>query len=609
MPTFKVINSRDSYADGAESELLRILKNVSDVSSDSDELQRYITDWPTDYHLNRERNNILLPLEIRPGMKILDVGGGTGVATRYLAEKGANVTLLEGELSRALVAQERCRDLKNVEIIVGEVDDLEAHNQYDLILVIGVLEYIGLNNAQQWLKKLEGFLGHDGQLALAIENRLGMKYFLGYPEDHTGQYWDGILNYYGKDAPRTYAKKELKELLNNVGLEYSNWWYPFPDYKMPLTILSEQALIEFDSEELAKLIKKPFQSAGFDSLLTFSGGKLIESISNAGLLDQLANSFLVICSKHRHATPANNSVIFGSDPNYRKNKYRKRKILINYEEGLIWNECKLKNEENEEDDIVDFAVKSREFFRGETLLQEVKKRSGDLTSNIIAEFRINIPNIISTTRHKTFNKVINPYLPGEFCNQVLGNFDIGLDNFIKNDERITFFDQEWNSKKGVCLELGLLRSLMYFYMNSDEYWNDRFNDPNLTLWDHLHAVTRAILGTTHHTMLELVNAEIWLLDHISVLNMDCKSEEMIASLVSKPRSFFNEGLPLDEGAMEVLKKRYEPIFRLNDLMDSKNVELDSIYNSKSWKLAVLIRSLKKLFTRKNSSIKQLKSIA
>lgn len=597
MPTLKVINSRESYTDGAELELLEILKNAKDVSSNSDELQQFIKDWPTDYHLNRERNNILLPLEIEPGMKVLDVGGGTGVATRYLAEKGASVTLLEGELSRALVAQERCRDLKNVEIIVGEVNDLEVSDKYDLILVIGVLEYIGFNNAQEWLKKLEGLLDQDGQLALAIENRLGIKYFLGYPEDHTGQYWDGILNYYGKDAPRTYAKNELKELLNCAGLKYLNWWYPFPDYKMPLTILSEQAFIDFNSEELSKLIKKPFQSAGFDSLLNLSGKILIDSISKAGLLNQLANSFLVICSKRKPTAMSSNAVIFGSDPNYRKDKYRKQKTLVHFDKKLIWNECKIENLEDKKDEIVEFSVKNRDFFRGDTLLAQVKKSSGDLTSNIIKEYRINLSNITSTTLHDSLNKELNPYLPSELCKQVLGNFDIGLDNFIRNEELIIFIDEEWKSKKGVCLELGLLRSLMYLYMNSDEYWNDKINNPNGILWDHLHEITSSIIGPTHHSMQDLVNAENWFLSNISVLNMKGKSEKMIASLISKPRLHYNEGLPLNDDALQVLKERYEPVRRLGDLIDSKDAELSAIYNSKSWKLAQLVRRLYKIFTR------------
>lgn len=602
MPTLKVINSREAYADGAEYELLNIFKNVKDVSSNSDELQQYIKDWPTDYHLNRERNNILLPIEIKPGMKILDVGGGTGVATRYLAEKGANVTLLEGELSRALVAQERCRDLKNVEIIVGEVNDLEVFDKYDLILVIGVLEYIGLSNAQEWLKKLESLLDQDGHLALAIENRLGIKYFLGYPEDHTGKYWDGILNYYGQDAPRTYAKSELRELLNYSGFKYLNWWYPFPDYKMPLTILSEQALLDLNSQELSGIIKKPFQSAGFDSLLNFSGKLLIESISRAGLLDQLSNSFLVLCSKDKPKTRSSNAVIFESSPNYRKNKYRKQKTLVHFDKILIWNECKSDNLDDEKDEIVEFSVKSRDFFHGDTLLGEIKKSSGNVTSNIINKYCTNLSNIISSTIHESLKREINPYLPGELCKQVVGNFDIGLDNFIRKEDLLIFFDEEWKSKKGVCLELALLRSLMYLFINSDEYWNDRIHDSKKVLWDHLNEMTNAIIGKSHHSMADLVNAENWFLSNVSVLNMKGKGEKIIASLISTPRRHNNEDLPLNEDALPIFKERYEPVRRLNNSVDRKDSELISIYNSKSWKYAQFLRRLYKILTLQSRNL-------
>jgi len=56
-------------------------------------------------------------------------------------------------------------------------------------------------------------------LFLAIENRIGLKYWLGYSEDHTGKLWDGIEDYGGSDLPRTYTKNELSNIVELAGFD------------------------------------------------------------------------------------------------------------------------------------------------------------------------------------------------------------------------------------------------------------------------------------------------------------------------------------------------------------------------------------------------------
>ena len=55
---------------------------------------------------------------------MLDVGAGTGAIARYLGEAGCSVVALEGNMARAKVAAERCRDLPDVEVVCGTIDDL-----------------------------------------------------------------------------------------------------------------------------------------------------------------------------------------------------------------------------------------------------------------------------------------------------------------------------------------------------------------------------------------------------------------------------------------------------------------------------------------------------
>ena len=84
----------------------------------------YMKDWPSEYHLSRKRHLIVRPLDIKPGDKVLELGCGCGAVTRYLLEIGANVTAVEGEISRATVAAKRCEGFSNVRFFVDDFLDI-----------------------------------------------------------------------------------------------------------------------------------------------------------------------------------------------------------------------------------------------------------------------------------------------------------------------------------------------------------------------------------------------------------------------------------------------------------------------------------------------------
>ena len=132
------------YSDGVETErsLETILKNAADLTWRSADFSKDFEDWALNYHLSPARANILRGLGLKPGGRVLEVGAGCGVITRFLGDSGFEIDAIEGSQSRAALAALRCSGLTNVSIVRADFNEVTLPNEgYDVVLFIGVLEY------------------------------------------------------------------------------------------------------------------------------------------------------------------------------------------------------------------------------------------------------------------------------------------------------------------------------------------------------------------------------------------------------------------------------------------------------------------------------------
>lgn len=297
------------YSDGETSEqrMYAVVCAATDRSTLSLELSRSIVDWPSEYHLSRERHCLIRPLDIKPGDKVLELGCGCGAITRFLGELGAEVTAVEGSLQRGRIAGERCRDLPNIKVVVDNLVDFETPDRFQWILLVGVLEYAAVFSDQsepvrQYLQTAAGFLAENGKLVVAIENKLGLKYFNGLAEDHFGTPFVGVQGLYGERTSRTFGRRELELQIKGAGLDYSEFYYPFPDYKLPQVIFSERALSDelFNPSDLLAMCAP--RDYARDSLRSFDDALVSREVAENGLLGELSNSFLVVASRTPFST-------------------------------------------------------------------------------------------------------------------------------------------------------------------------------------------------------------------------------------------------------------------------------------------------------------------
>ena len=290
---YQYYNGSDDYTDGKiEDELLSMVEKEKDISKLLEKDNR----WAVLYHLSTVRRNILEWYPFNEGGEILEIGSGCGAVTGILSEKGKTVTCIELSKKRSLINANRNYQCGNVEIMVGNFNDIHLNRKFDYITLIGVLEYANFYTAEKdpfksFLKKIRSYLKKDGKLLIAIENKFGLKYWNGAKEDHTGIMFDGLSGYHISKSPvRTFSKQELRKLLEDSGYHDCDFYYPFPDYKFPTQIFSDHNLPK--AEDLIGST----ESYDTDRIMLFDETAVYNELLKAGEFPFFANSFFVEAS-------------------------------------------------------------------------------------------------------------------------------------------------------------------------------------------------------------------------------------------------------------------------------------------------------------------------
>lgn len=286
-------SGNDLYCDGnVEDEMLNIAKEHT-----KGELNQVIAEskeWPILYHFSDLRKNVVEWIPIDKDQTVLEVGAGCGAITGAFAKNAQSVTCIELSKKRSLINAYRNREYDNVEIKVGNYKDIEKTvGKFDYVSLIGVLEYAELymdgdNAYTTMLKNVKEHLKQGGKLILAIENRLGLKYFAGCKEDHLSEYFKGIEGYPTSKGIKTFSKKELENVLRESGFQNQTFYYPYPDYKFPTTIYSDRFLPKEND------LNNNIRNFDMERMLLFDETKVFNSLIENELFPEFSNSFLVI---------------------------------------------------------------------------------------------------------------------------------------------------------------------------------------------------------------------------------------------------------------------------------------------------------------------------
>ena len=290
------------YNDGDEVE--NFMLSVYKDTPSSEEINAILEDkpsWPVKYHMSPERHNLLSWYNFRENSSLLEIGAGCGAITGLFLDKGLDVTAVELSKRRADIIRTRFEKSKKLKVLDGDINEKDFSQKFDYVTLIGVLEYAGKygkgeNPFLEMIKDAKKYLKKGGVLIIAIENRFGLKYWRGAPEDHTGKLFDSLEGYLDYQGIKTFGKNELKNLLINAGFKENNvsFYFPIPDYKFCYEIFSDKYPPSGNHHISNGMYPSPHPANSYNLFVEEAVSK---GVQDNNIFDIFANSFLIF-TKH-----------------------------------------------------------------------------------------------------------------------------------------------------------------------------------------------------------------------------------------------------------------------------------------------------------------------
>lgn len=373
---------------------------------------------------------------------------------------------------------------KKVETLItagNKLDDIKSNEKFDYITLIGSLPYVAKENnikSSEVIKRASEFLKPDGKLLIAVDNKFGIRYFVGNPEPFLNKKFVSLLNYNNEEEKiETYTRQKLISILDENGFKGKNFYYPLPDFRVPNVIFSDLELPNYTN--IAKY--RPYHTEKSDILVDEID--LFREIlkTDESLFTFFANAYFIEASKEKNE----HSYKYISYNNIRKCDYQLiTKIGENYVEKDIVTEKAISHYEqikeniellksrniNTVDEIYNGKIRSKyinqecmlatvltklleeekqeEFYNILDKYYEILKKSSDKMNeeeiNVFDKYSIEI----SLELKQNLNFIQN------------GLWDMTLKNCFYIDDDFYFFDQEWK-EKNLPVEYILYRAIMY----------------------------------------------------------------------------------------------------------------------------------------------------
>ncbi len=539
--------------------------------------------------LSEIRENILSWYPFKENTSILEIGANLGEITGLFCQKAKKVVAIEESKTKAEIIAKRHQNKQNLEIMVGDLNNIKIEEKFDYIILIGYLENKKVD-FKQTLNIAKTLLAENGTILLALDNKLGMKYFS--KTDSTGITISNPVNKQFINLNKIY--EYLKELdLSNI-----KTYYPMPDYKLTNVIFTDQRPLSKND------LSRNVTYNNNDTILFFD-----ENTAYRELLDikeniskNFVNSYLLEITNKE----INNKIKFISFSNMRKHEYKIKTIM---DDEYVYkypsnNESKKHIEETKEnieiikesnlktlDDYNENGIISK--FSKEKTLDEIiielfKNNQKDEAIDLMKRFKNEIKEKLKPRdiEKNVFDKYEIKYNKEDLLSMYFvkdGLWDLIFQNCFFINQEFYFYDQEWK-EENLPIDFIMYRAVKYFgrlkkYISDEDLYKIlEIDKGKIKLFDELDDKIQEKIRSEYMWKLTKqgknateLKTDILTLNHqINLLNIEkAKNEQQISE------------------KEQIITQKDQEIQRLKN-------QLNAVYNSTSWKITKPLRNIKKI---------------
>jgi SAM-dependent methyltransferase len=236
----------------------------------------------------RAAGRLLLP----PGRRttLLDLGCGIGPLSINFSHYVDDVVAADCGLVQLQLLKARAKEagLNNLRLVcAGDRRHLPfPSGTFDLVLLNGVLEWVGIKfkgeprqRQIEFLKEVRRVLKPDGEVYIGIENRFGLPYLFGMPDEHTRLRFVTLLPRLLADTLSrtkvhkpyriyTYSRRGFRKLLREAGYGSDQFYFPLPNYRNVRQIAHHHSkpIVEPPPQPISRIVKRYVKSLSYPYL-------------------------------------------------------------------------------------------------------------------------------------------------------------------------------------------------------------------------------------------------------------------------------------------------------------------------------------------------------
>ncbi len=243
------------------------------------------------YAFSPLRENLFEWVEFDKNARVLQIGADYGSYTRLLAERAAEVVVLDPRDESLEVCRRRNENCGKIRYIRGsaagvptdfceyrpaanarETAEELMRRPFDCIFIVGVFEQAEKKEAAAVLEAAAGFLRDGGTLYAAAENEMGVRYLMG-----------------AEPMGTAFLESEFRGLFEGLKDRHGGTvmlYYPVPDYRYPAALYSDDYLPK--AGEVTNISAR-YEGPGFQF---GSEEEILAKACRNGQFAKMANSFL-----------------------------------------------------------------------------------------------------------------------------------------------------------------------------------------------------------------------------------------------------------------------------------------------------------------------------